>query len=246
MRMTLLISLFFSCNQKEEVRIFVSWPGGEGLPHYVWNRGDAKPTGIEPLFLERLLELAELNYSYVTDFEFSGEGDPRIEALVREEADICIRALSINESRKEQILFTHPYYSDGLSALVRKSDSLYSLNDLNGKKVYTLEFTSAHEWAQKHLNKSKLLTYEKFDTAFIKPEGLLLKNEIDAYILDKSFLNEIALKNPELEVMSRKFTEESIGIGVTKSRPDLAEKLNKAMEEMKRSGEFESYLKKLN
>jgi len=74
----------------------------------------------------------------------------------------------------------------------------------------------------------------------------LLKNEIDAYVLDKSFLNEIAQQNPKLEVMSRKFTEERIGIGVIQSRPDLVFKLNQAMEQMKESGEFEVYLQQLN
>ena len=246
MTIIVLISLLFSCNKKEEVRIFVSWPGGEGLPHYSWKRGEMKPTGIEPVFVERLLEIADLDYTYVTDFEFSGEGDPRIEALVKEKADICIRALSINEDRKKQILFTNPYYFDGLSALVRKSDSLHTLTDLNGKRVYTLEFTSAHGWVRTNLNQSTLLTYEKFDTAFVKPEGLLLKNEIDAYVLDKSFLNEIAQQSSKLEVMSRKFTEERIGIGVIQSRPDLVFKLNQAMEQMKESGEFEVYLQQLN
>mgnify|MGYP000468570840 FL=1 len=245
MTIILLISLLFSCKEQNEVRIFVSWPGGEGLPHYTWKKGELKPTGIEPAFIERLLEIADLPYYYVTDFEFSGQGDPRIEALASKKADICIRALSINDERKKSILFTNPYYFDGLSALVRKSDSLFTLSDLNEKKVYTLEFTSAHNWAKINLIKSTLLTYEKFDTAFIKPEGLLLTNEIDAYILDKSFLNEIALNNPTLEVMSRKFTEESIGIGVSKDRPELVRKLNKAMETMKETGEFDHYLLRL-
>jgi len=173
MTIILLISLLFSCKEQNEVRIFVSWPGGEGLPHYTWKKGELKPTGIEPAFIERLLEIADLPYYYVTDFEFSGQGDPRIEALASKKADICIRALSINDERKKSILFTNPYYFDGLSALVRKSDSLFTLSDLNEKKVYTLEFTSAHNWAKINLIKSTLLTYEKFDTAFIKPEGLL-------------------------------------------------------------------------
>jgi hypothetical protein len=51
----LIISLLFSCEDNSKVRIFVSWPGGEGLPHYQWKRGEAKPTGIEPDFIERVL-----------------------------------------------------------------------------------------------------------------------------------------------------------------------------------------------
>ena len=242
---TLVISLLFSCNDNSKVRIFVSWPGGEGLPNYEWKKGEEKPTGIEPAFIERVLEVAELEYVYVTDFEFSGEGDPRIEVLEKGKADICIRAISINEERKKKVLFTNPYYFDGLTALVRKSDSIHTLSDLNEKRVYTLEFTSAHKWAQENLSKSTLITYEKFDTAFVKPEGLLLKNEIDAYVLDKSFLNEIALKNPELEVLSSKFTEEAIGIAVIKGNSILVSKLNAAMEKLNENGEFEELLKGL-
>ena len=62
------------------------------------------------------------------------------------------------------------------------------------------------------------MTYEKFDTAFIEPEGLLLNNEIDAYVLDKSFLNYIVKSHLKLEVMSSKFTEEVIAIAVSKNR----------------------------
>jgi len=246
MMIILLISLLFSCKDNSKVRIFVSWPGGEGLPNYQWKRGELKPTGIEPAFIERVLAVANLDYEYVTDFEFSGEGDPRLEVLQNDKADLCIRALTITEERKEHALFSNPYYIDGLTALVRKKDSIYTLSDLNGKRVYTLEFTSAHEWVDKNLSKKTThMSYEKFDTAFVKPEGLLLKNEIDAYILDKSFLKEIAKTNTELKILNNTFTDEIIAIGVNKKRPDLVLKINQAMEEMKQSGEFYTLLKGL-
>lgn len=245
----LIISLLFSCSnnsEKNKVKIFISWPGGEGMPHYQWTKGEPKPTGIEPAFLERVLETAGLEYEYVTNLIPQKTGDPRMYALTSGKADICIRAITINDERKEQVIFTNSYYTDGLSALVRKSDSLHTISDLKGKRVYTLEFTTAFNWAKENLTESTVLTYEKFDTAFIEPEGLLLENKIDAYVLDKSFLNFLASKNPELEVMSRKFTEEKIGIAVSKKRPDLVQKLNQAMEDLKRSGEFEELLKELN
>lgn len=246
MMIILIISMLFSCKDNTKVRIFVSWPGGEGLPHYQWERGESKPTGIEPVFIERVLEIAELDYEYVTDFEFSGEGDPRIEVLKKNKADLCIRAISINDVRKKHVLFTNPYYIDGITALVRKNDSIKTLSDLNGKRIYTLEFTSSNKWAKENLNNSTLLTYKRFDTAFIEPEGLLLNNEIDAYVLDESFLIDIANKNSDLEILSRKFTEEIIGIAVNKRNPDLVNIINKTMEEMKESGEFYELLKDLN
>lgn len=244
--MILIVTLLFSCKDNSKVRIWVTWPGGQGLPHYNWKKGDDKPTGIEPAFIERILKLAELDYTYVSDFEFSGVGDPRIEVLEKNKADICIRAFSINEERKKHVLFTNPYYIDGITALVRKNDSIKTLSDLNGKRIYTLEFTSSNTWAKENLNNSTLLTYKKFDTAFVKPEGLLLNNEIDAYLLDKSFLMDLAKENNELEVLSSKFTEEIIGIAVNKNKPELVYKINKAMEEMKQNGDFDKLLKGLN
>ena len=249
MMIIFIISLLFSCSQnptKEKVRIFVSWPGGEGMPHYQWKKGEEKPTGIEPAFIERVLEIAELDFEYITDYDAENVGDPRIESIVKGEADISIRGITINEERKKLVLFTNSYYTDGLSALVRKSDSLETLRDLKGKKVYALEFTTAYPWALKNLRESEVLTYTKYDTNFIQPEHLLLKNEIDAYLIDKSFLNYMVQFHPELEVMSSKFTEEKIGIAVSKSRPDLVEKINIAMEEMKQTGEFQKLLKELN
>lgn len=244
-----LISLLFSCNestQSPKVRIFVSWPGGEGMPHYQWKKGEAKPTGIEPAFIERVLEIANLDFEYITNYDANNVGDPRIESLVKGKADISIRGITITEERKKQILFTNSYYTDGLSALVRKVDSLKTLEDLKGKKVYALEFTTAFPWAKQNLKESEVLTYSKYDTNFIQPESLLIKKEIDAYILDKSFLNEIAKNNEELEVLNKKFTKEKIGIAVSKNRPELVKKLNEAMQRLKKLGEFDKLLEGLN
>ena len=241
-----LISLLFSCADSSKVRIFISWPGGEGLPHYKWEKGAEKPIGIEPAFIERILEEAGLDYEYVSDLKIPEDGDPRVHAITSGKVDICIRAFSITEERKKHMLFTNPYYIDGLSALVRKADSIKGLEDLKGKRVYTLAFTSANQWVKENLTESNLMTYEKFDTAFVKPEGLLLENKIDAYILDKSFLNEIEKNHPELVTLKSKFTEEKIGIAVFKKNPVLVEKLNAAMEKLKKTGEFDELLKGLN
>jgi ABC-type amino acid transport substrate-binding protein len=45
--------------------------------------------------------------------------------------------------------------------------------------------------------------------------------------------------------MSSKFTEEVIAIAVSKNKPKLVLKINKAMEELKQSGEFYELLKDL-
>lgn len=237
--------ILFSCSEsinKEKVKVFVSWQGGEGLPHYIWHKTKDKPEGIEPKLIERILEIAKLDYEYIKDYDAENVGDPRIESIVKGKADISIRAITINEERKQKVLFSTLYYTDGLSALVRVRSGINSLEDLNGKNVYALKFTTAYDWVKQNIPKCNLMTYEKFDTAFVEPQSLLLTGKIDAYVIDYTFLKYIQKSNPTLRVLETKFTEEKIGIAVSKSKPELLKKINKAISILEKSGEMKKLI----
>lgn len=241
----LIVIVVFSCvksNSNDKVKIFVSWPGGEGLPHYIWQKNKDKPEGIEPNLIERILEIAELDYEYVKDYDAENVGDPRIESIVKRDADISIRGITINEERKKLVSFSKSYYTDGLSALVRDTSSINNLNDLKGKNVYALKFTTAYNWVNLNIPECNLMTYSKYDTAFVEPQSLLIKGEIDAYVIDYTFIKYIQKSNPTLRVLKEKFTQEKIGIAVSKSQPELLEKINKAISVLEKTGEMEKLI----
>src|SRR5690606_4324182 len=115
--------LLVSCQEKEtekeevkiekkagKVRIYISTPGSRSLPYYQWNEGDDKPTGNEPRLIEYILNQLNMDFEYISDYQYDGKGDPRIDAVATGKADLCIRGISINEERKKKVLFSEVYY----------------------------------------------------------------------------------------------------------------------------------------
>tara|TARA_B100000809_G_C14973352_1_gene471753 strand:+ start:62 stop:844 length:783 start_codon:yes stop_codon:yes gene_type:complete len=259
MKITYLIPLLFvtliSCGlatdknketMTEKVKVFVSWPGAEARPHYYWDNNKNEPEGIEPQLIRRILELANLDYEFIKDFKFSGKGDPRIEAIVSGSADISIRGISINESRKTIVDFSTPYYIDGLGMLVSKNSGISNIDNLKDKKVYAHEFTTAYNWVQENISECKLVTDPQGQGDYIEPEQLLTEGKIDAYFLDYSFLKNIERNNPKLLTLESKYTREPLGIAVNKDRKDLLKAINKALRTLEKTGELDKLISGFN
>ncbi|MGY6648321.1 substrate-binding periplasmic protein [Wenyingzhuangia sp. IMCC45574] len=239
--LTLVIGISYSFKSKtdsKKVRIFVSWPGTESLPHYEWKSNLWKPTGIEPKFVEEIMKTAGLEFEYIYDYKYNNNGDPRIDILTEGKADISIRGITITKDRKEKVLFSTSYYTDGLGIMTTKNSKIESVNDLVNKKVYAHDYTTAYTWISKNLPKSRLITHKEGQN-YIEPEQLLREGKIDAYIIDYSYLNHLARINKDFKVLNEKLTSEKLGIAVSKKRKDLLKKINKAITILKKEGALE-------
>ncbi len=246
----LILLVGISCNFKnkkntEIVKIFVSWPGTKSLPHYEWKENSPKPTGIEPEFIEEIMKRAGLKFEYVNNYEYNKNGDSRIDVLIEGKADVSIRGITITKEREEKVLFSIPYYVDGLGIMTTKNSEIQSVEDLVGKKVYAHSFTTAYTWISKNLQNSNLITYKPNQEEYVEPEQLLRDGKIDAYIIDYSFLIQSVKTNPDLRVLDIKLTFEKLGIAVSKTRKDLLEKINKAIDDLKKEGGLDDLKRKI-
>lgn len=255
----LFASLFFACESADKggeekteqepkrekskiAKVYIASPGSTSLPFYTWKEGEDKPKGIEPRLLEYILNQANIEFEYVTDFKYDGTDDPRILAVVEGKADISMRGITITEERKNQVLFSEEYYTDGLGVLVRADSDLFTLEDLDGKNVYALRFSTTYDWVESNLIGSKLLSPEDFGIEK-DPFELLAEGKIDAYLTDFS-----ALKRRQKEkgvtntrIFPHKFSKEGYGIAIAKDREDLKEKIDKVILEMKSSGRLKDF-----
>lgn len=240
----LLILSFFSCAEnkdsvKPEVRIYVAWPGYQAIPYYNWSELALEPNGPEPDLIREILELKEYPYYFVADYPYRGEGDPRIESLTDNAADISMRAISITDDRAKLVDFSNAYFIDGMAALVRSDSDITSIEDLDGKRIFVYSYTLAYPWVKEHLPNAIITT--EIDVN-VNPWTLQYEDLGDAYLNDKMSLLAITKSNTDFKILDQLLTHDSLGIAIRKGNDQLLKDINDALKELKDNGRLDEIL----
>ena len=147
--------------------------------------------------------------------------DALIPALSAGTIDVIASGISITEERQKKVDFTSPYYQSGLSYLVRKADA---------EKIKT--------FADLKVEGARVSAFNTTSEAFM---DLNVKNA-DAVVLDRPVLAYFLKTKPRVAKNLQLSTEiadaEHFGFAVKKGNAELLQKLNAALEELKKSGEF--------
>jgi len=172
------------------------------------------------------------------EVQIQGMGfDGLIPALESGNIDVVISAMTIKEERAKKVNFTKPYYKSGLSVVVRSdNNTLKGFKDLEGKNIGVQIGTTGAEEAKKIKN-AKI---REFNTA---PEAFLeLKNGgVDAVVNDLP-VNEYYIAkagSKDAKIVGEPLNSEEYGIATSKKNPELGEKISKALDELKKNGEYE-------
>jgi polar amino acid transport system substrate-binding protein len=165
------------------------------------------------------------------------EWDGVIMSLKNKDIDVIWNGLTITDKRKEQINFTKTYLQNKQIIVVKEGSKFTKKADLNGK-VVGIQMGSSSEEAlngDKDLVKS-LKEVRKFSD---NTQALLdLKNGgIDAVVVDEIVGRYYIAKKPgEYKVLDQDLGKEDYGVGVRKEDKDFLQKLDKALDEMKKDG----------
>lgn len=172
--------------------------------------------------------------------EISGMGfDALIPALNAGNIDVAIAGMTITEERKKAIDFSDPYYTAGLIVLVRKDSTVKSIDDLKGKKI-AAQIGTTGEMKARTVEGATVTTFNTQDEA-----ALELKNGgCDAVIGDAPVMDFYLSKGGSKYSMTvgQKMEAEQYGIALKKGNKLVGE-INKAMAELKKSGEFDKIYK---
>lgn len=157
--------------------------------------------------------------------------------------DVVCSAVTINEERLQNALFSDPYIQNYQSVVVKKGSDIKieSLNDLDGKIVGVQKATTSDELI------SDLKATGTIDCEIIANEQVLsaftqLDNgEIDVVLCDSQVADgHIAVNPDKYELAFRDNSEpEEFGIAMGKDNTALQEAINKAMAELRKEGFFE-------
>ena len=161
--------------------------------------------------------------------------DALIPALQAGNIDVAIAGMTITDERKKVVDFTESYYTSGLMIMVRKDSTVKSIDDLKGKTIACQIGTTGE-------NKSRTVEGAKVKAFNTQDEAALeVKNGgADAVIGDAPVIEYYMTKAGKDFAMTvgEKMEAEPYGMAVKKDSK-LAGDLNKALAELKKSGEYD-------
>ncbi len=181
----------------------------------------------------------EMGYKVeINNIQFDG----LIPAIQAGNIDVAITGMTINEERKQNVLFSDPYYKSGLSIIVSKDNNeINKFEDLKGKKVAVqIGTTSAEE-----VKKIEGVEVKEFNSSADTFMELRAKG-VDAVVNDRPVNDYYILKSGETNVkaLPELLTSEDYGIAMSKDNAELQKKINEALSNLKSNGKYDAIFTK--
>ncbi|WP_163833499.1 ABC transporter substrate-binding protein [Spartinivicinus ruber] len=171
--------------------------------------------------------------------------DGIIPALLARKYDAIIASMSITEERKKKVAFTNKYYHAPVK-FIRKKGSNIEVTEagLKGKTIGVQRSTVSDKYlTDKYGDMVKIKRYGTQDEAYLDMKA----GRLDLLLGDIIPLNEGFLKKGNADkfefvgpdINDKRWFGEGIGIALRKGDKDLKEKLNKAIEQIRKDGTYD-------
>ncbi|WP_412989781.1 glutamate ABC transporter substrate-binding protein [Pediococcus siamensis] len=166
----------------------------------------------------------------------------RIPLLKNGNIDAVIATMTITPDRQKVVDFSDHYFNAGQSLLVKKGSPIKSVKDLNKSGTQVLAVTGANSVAnfEKVAPKAKVLELQDYAQAL----QALKSGQGKALTTDNGILLGMAVENPGYQVVGGTFTKEPYGIAVNKGQKAFVKKINQALKEIRKNGEYDRIVKK--
>lgn len=162
-------------------------------------------------------------------------------ALKTDKFQAIIGSMAITEERQKEVDFSTPYYQSGAQIFVANDqNSITTPDDLKGKKIGVVVSSTFEEIAKKYSD--QVQTYDSDVTAL---QDLLVPGRLDAVITDELVGKYAITKNQiAIKTVGEPLFLDQMAIPVKKGNAELLNKINKALEEIKKDGTYGEISKK--
>lgn len=169
--------------------------------------------------------------------------DGLIEGLNRGDYDIVINGLEITPDRAAEVHFSQPYYLTSEALAVRRTtDNVNRLEDLENKRVGTLEASLAQRILKEQKFHVEIVPYTEEVNAY----GDLALGRVNAVLLDEPIALYYAKPNRELKLVGGPVGHMAYGIASRKTDKELSGKIEAGLEKLIRDGSLRRILEKWN
>lgn len=165
-----------------------------------------------------------------------------VPGLHKGDLDIAMNGLEVTAERRDQVLFTRPYYIYRQQLVTRAGETRFSryedLKKVGGLRIGTMDGTAAERLLRR--DGLEIAGYPAPTEAYRE----LAVGRIDAVVLDLPMAVAYAKKDPRLSFAGEPFAPGEYAIAVAKSKPELKADLNDALARMLASGQLRAILEK--
>ncbi|MCH6267827.1 ABC transporter substrate-binding protein [Neobacillus citreus] len=163
-----------------------------------------------------------------------------IQGLKAKKYDAIIGSMTATPERDKQVDFTNPYYLSGAQIFVAENNStITSKDDLKGKTIGVIQ---ASTWKDMALELSDQVKGYPSDVNALQDLAI---GRLDAVITDKIVgLNAKNEKGLKIKPIGNLLNEDRVSVAVAEGNKELADKINKAIDDMQKDGTYEKISKK--
>jgi polar amino acid transport system substrate-binding protein len=154
--------------------------------------------------------------------------------------DIGAAAMTITDTRKQNLDFTDPYFDATQALLVPPNSPIKGADQLQGKRLGVQNGTTGQQYAQENLQGAELVVFDDIGLELTAVQT----GEVDAAINDNAPLLDFAAKNAGFTVTAQFDTGEQYGYAVKKGNTALLEAANAAIAEARSGGKYQELFKK--
>ncbi len=230
----LLLSSFSHAANEPELR----WAADakSGVPYMFVDPNDpTKMNGFELDIMTKIAERMGRKLVFVQN-----EWESLVPGLERGDYDVAANGLEITPERKQQVLFSEPYYTTFEQMIVRSDENdIKDINTVGTKKIGTLKASLAHSILEKQ-TKAEIVFYEEESAGYTD----VANKRIEGFFIDYPIALYYALPNKKLKAVGEPIGKMFYGIAVSKKHPELVVELNRAIRLMVSSGEMEKIFSK--
>ena len=167
--------------------------------------------------------------------------DSLIPTVTSGKADFAMAGMTVTEDRLESVDFSHTYQTAVQSIVVPSNSAIEDIDDLNGKKIGVQQGTTGDIYCTNDYGNDFIERFPKIIDGF----QAMKSGRIDACVVDDEVAKNIVAQDASsYKILDTKYAEEEYAIAVKKGNTELLDKLNKAIDEIKASGELKRIIDK--
>ena len=168
--------------------------------------------------------------------------DGLIPALESGQIDVVASAMTITPERSQKVNFSKPYYKSGLSVVVKNdNNTVQGFKDLEGKRIAVQIGTTGAEEAKK-VKDAKVREFNSASEAYME----LKAGGVDAVVNDLPVNGYYLAQggSKDAKMVGDVLNAEEYGLAVAKKNTELVAKINTALDELKKNGEYDKLYEK--